>query len=62
VQTTSPDFGGNYANLSCFLIMGNEVEADPANWDGLGLRGNQSGPLVVNNRTIPGEPPGRPGQ
>src|SRR5215470_10541694 len=53
VQTTSPDFGGNYANLSCFLIMGNEVEADPANWDGLGLRGNQSGPLVVNNKTIP---------
>ncbi|MGH6894862.1 MAG: acyl-CoA dehydrogenase family protein, partial [Dongiaceae bacterium] len=53
VQTTSPDFQGNYANLSCFLILGSEVEADPANWDGLGLRGNQSGPLVVNNKTIP---------
>ena len=29
VQTTSPNFAGNYADLSCFLIMGNEVKADP---------------------------------
>ena len=30
VQTTSPDFAGNYSDLSCFLILGNEVKADPA--------------------------------
>lgn len=53
VQTTSPDFGGDYSNLSCFLIMGDEIESDPANWDGLGLRGNQSGPIKVNDVTIP---------
>jgi alkylation response protein AidB-like acyl-CoA dehydrogenase len=51
VQTTSPDFNGDYSNLSCFLIMGNEAEADPASWNGLGLRGNQSGPLLVNKKT-----------
>src|SRR5690606_32144680 len=52
VQTTSPSFNGDYSNLSCFLIMGDEVTADPASWDGLGLRGNQSGPIQVD-RTIP---------
>ncbi len=25
IQTTSPNFDGNYANLSCWLILGNEV-------------------------------------
>jgi alkylation response protein AidB-like acyl-CoA dehydrogenase len=53
VQTTSPDFGGDYSNLSCFLIMGDEVQSDPANWDGLGLRGNQSGPMKVDDVVIP---------
>jgi alkylation response protein AidB-like acyl-CoA dehydrogenase len=52
VQTTSPGFNGNYSDLSCFLIMGDEVKADPSNWDGLGLRGNQSGPIEVAS-TIP---------
>jgi alkylation response protein AidB-like acyl-CoA dehydrogenase len=52
VQTTSPGFNGNYADLSCFLILGDEVKADPANWDGLGLRGNQSGPIEVAT-TVP---------
>jgi len=55
VQTTSPDFGGDYSNLSCFLIMGDEIDSDPANWDGLGLRGNQSGPIKVSDVTIPAE-------
>jgi len=55
VQTTSPDFNGDYSNLSCFLVMGNEAEADPASWNGLGLRGNQSGPLLVNKKTLPGD-------
>ena len=48
IQTTSPDFNGDYSNLSCFLILGDEVEADPASWDGMGLRGNQSGPVKVD--------------
>jgi alkylation response protein AidB-like acyl-CoA dehydrogenase len=48
VQTTSPGFNGNYSDLSCFLVMGDEVKADPASWDGLGLRGNQSGPIEVD--------------
>ena len=52
VQTTSPNFNGDYANLSCFLIMGDEVSADPSNWDGLGMRGNQSGPIQVD-RVVP---------
>jgi len=57
VQTTSPNFNGNYSDLSCFLIMGDEVKADPASWDGLGLRGNQSGPIetdkvVPKNRLV----------
>ena len=54
IQTTSPDFDGDYSNLSCFLLLGDEVEADPASWDGLGLRGNQSGPVQVD-RVIPAE-------
>ena len=53
IQTTSPEFDGNYSNLSCFLLMGDEVEADPASWDGLGLRGNQSGPIRIHDQIIP---------
>lgn len=45
VQTTSPDFAGDYSNLSCFLLKKDEVKSDPSKWDGLGLRGNQSGTL-----------------
>jgi alkylation response protein AidB-like acyl-CoA dehydrogenase len=55
VQTTSPDFGGNYADLSCWLIMGDEVKAEPSKWDGLGLRGNQSGTLEVDNVVVPAD-------
>jgi alkylation response protein AidB-like acyl-CoA dehydrogenase len=53
VQTTSPDLDGDYSNLSCFLILGDEILADPASWDGLGLRGNQSGPIKVDDVVIP---------
>jgi len=52
VQTTSPNFAGNYSDLSCFLILGDEAQYDPAQWNGLGLRGNQSGPLQIE-KTIP---------
>lgn len=55
VQTTSPDFGGDYSNLSCFLITKDEVKAEPSKWDGLGLRGNQSGTLEVNDVTVSGD-------
>ena len=61
VQTTSPNFNGDYANLSCFLIMGDEATADPSTWDGLGLRGNQSGPLQVD-KLVPKDRAGRPGR
>ncbi len=53
LQTTSPDFDGDYSNLSVFLCMSDEVIAEPAKWDGMGLRGNQSGTLLVDNVTIP---------
>ncbi|HSY87351.1 MAG TPA: acyl-CoA dehydrogenase family protein, partial [Verrucomicrobiae bacterium] len=41
--------------LSCWLIMDNEVKAEPSKWDGLGLRGNQSGTLEVDNVVIPAD-------
>lgn len=53
VQTTSPDFGGDYSDLSCFLIYQNEVKAEPSRWDALGLRGNQSGTLEVAGAAVP---------
>ena len=53
LQTTSPDFDGDYSNLSVFLCMGDEVIAEPSKWDGMGMRGNQSGTLLVDNVTIP---------
>ena len=52
VQTTSPDFSG-YDDLSVFVIDGEDVQAQPALWDALGLRGNQSGPLEVPNVEVP---------
>ncbi len=53
VQTTSPNFSGDYSDLSCFLIYGNEAQAEPHKWDALGLRGNQSGALLVDGVVIP---------
>ena len=54
VQTTSPDFSG-YDDLSVFVIDGDEVKAQPSLWDALGLRGNQSGPIQVEDVEIPGD-------
>jgi alkylation response protein AidB-like acyl-CoA dehydrogenase len=54
IQTTSPDFGGNYSDLTCWLILGKEAKAEPSKWDGMGLRGNQSGTLEVNT-TVPND-------
>ena len=53
VQTTSPDFSG-YDDLSVFVIDGEDVKAQPSTWDALGLRGNQSGPIQVEDVSIPG--------
>ena len=52
VQTTSPDFKG-YDDLSVFVVDVAEAQAQPALWDALGLRGNQSGALNIDNAIIP---------
>src|SRR3712207_6569952 len=54
VQTTSPDFKG-YDDLSVFVIDGEHVKAQPSLWDALGLRGNQSGPIQVEDIEIPAD-------
>jgi alkylation response protein AidB-like acyl-CoA dehydrogenase len=54
VQTTSPDFTG-YDDLSVFVIDGEHVKAQPSLWDALGLRGNQSGPIQVEDVEIPAD-------
>ena len=53
IQTTSPDFKG-YDDLSVFVVDAEDAHAQPALWDALGLRGNQSGGLDVNGE-IPGD-------
>ena len=53
VQTTSPDFTG-YDDLSVFVIDGEDVKSQPSTWDALGLRGNQSGPIQVDDVEVPG--------
>src|SRR5690606_23651355 len=52
-QTTSPGFGGNYADFSTWLVMADEVKASPGSWDGMGLRGNQSGPIEIDRVRVP---------
>jgi alkylation response protein AidB-like acyl-CoA dehydrogenase len=52
VQTTSPEFKG-YDDLSVFVVDAEDAHAQPALWDALGLRGNQSGGLDVAG-VIPG--------
>jgi alkylation response protein AidB-like acyl-CoA dehydrogenase len=54
VQTTSPDFTG-YDDLSVFVVDGEHIQAHPSLWDALGLRGNQSGPIEIDNIEIPSE-------
>ena len=52
IQTTSPDFNGNYADLTCWIVTADEVKAEPSKWDGMGLRGNQSGALLVDGVVV----------
>src|SRR5438128_1719437 len=49
VQTTSPEFKG-YDDLSVFVVDAEDAHAQPALWDALGLRGNQSGGLDVRGQ------------
>lgn len=54
VQTTSPDFTG-YDDLSVFVVDAADVKAQPSMWDALGLRGNQSGAVTIDDATVPAE-------
>ena len=54
IQTTSPDFKG-YDDLSVWVIDGEHVKSQPSLWDALGLRGNQSGPIEVDNIEVPAD-------
>jgi alkylation response protein AidB-like acyl-CoA dehydrogenase len=47
-QTTSPDFQGDYSDLSVFLLYGDEIQGSPGMWDALGMHGNQSGPVKID--------------
>jgi alkylation response protein AidB-like acyl-CoA dehydrogenase len=51
-QTTSPDFT-EYSDLSVWVCNAEDAEAKPGEWDALGLRGNQSGSLLIDNKFMP---------
>ncbi|XP_068236111.1 uncharacterized protein [Palaemon carinicauda] len=50
IQTISPNFGGDYSNLSCFLVYKDEIRASTDDWQALGMHGNMSGPLIVEGK------------
>ena len=47
-QTTSPDFSGDYSDLSVFLLYPDEVQGSPGTWDAMGMHANQSGPVEID--------------
>ena len=51
-QTTSPEFK-EYSDLSVWVCNAEDAEAKPGEWDALGLRGNQSGSLLIDNKFLP---------
>jgi alkylation response protein AidB-like acyl-CoA dehydrogenase len=51
-QTTSPDFKA-YSDLTVWVCDAADAEAKPGEWDALGLRGNQSGSLLIDNKFMP---------
>ena len=53
-QTTSPDFAGDYSDLSVFLFYPDEVRGNAGVWDAMGMHANQSGPVEIDV-TIPAE-------
>jgi alkylation response protein AidB-like acyl-CoA dehydrogenase len=54
-QTTSPDYNGDYSNLSVFVIDKDQIVAEVQEWDAMGLRGNQSGSLLCDWGFVPDE-------
>ena len=44
-QTTSPNFTGDYSDLSVFLVYDDEVVSKPGLWDVMGMRATCSGPV-----------------
>ncbi len=48
-QTTSPDFKA-YSDLTVWVCDAKDAEAKPGEWDALGLRGNQSGSLLIDDK------------
>jgi len=60
-QTTSPDFTGDYSDLSVFLMFPDEMDPKPGLWDVIGMRATSSGPISFD-ATIPEDrivgPPG----
>ena len=60
-QTTSPNFSGDYSDLSCFLVYEGEMKPNPGSWDVMGMRATSSGPIdfdvvLPENRMV--GPPG----
>ncbi|MFI5043067.1 MAG: acyl-CoA dehydrogenase family protein, partial [Acidimicrobiales bacterium] len=53
LQTTSPDYSGDYSNLSVFVVDAADIQAKPEEWDAMGLRGNQSGSLLLDWKFVP---------
>ncbi|MBN36115.1 MAG: acyl-CoA dehydrogenase [Rhodospirillaceae bacterium] len=47
-QTTSPDFDGDYSNISDFLIYDHEITSHPGQWDVMGMRATVSGPVEID--------------
>src|SRR4029079_1890504 len=43
------------SNLSVFVVDKDEIEAKPQEWDAMGLRGNQSGTLLLDWKHVPHE-------
>ncbi|XP_029188883.2 uncharacterized protein LOC114956047 isoform X2 [Acropora millepora] len=46
VECTSPSFDGDFMNLSLYLMFKDEVRSSVDDWSALGMRGNQSSPVV----------------
>ncbi|XP_066966515.1 uncharacterized protein [Macrobrachium rosenbergii] len=50
IMTVSPEYNGNYSDLSFFLVYKDEVRASSDDWSALGMHGNMSGPLLVEGK------------
>ncbi|XP_014677253.1 PREDICTED: uncharacterized protein LOC106817119 [Priapulus caudatus] len=46
-QAASPDFDGDYSNLSVFLVFKDEIRANSDDWQALGMHGNQSSAMIL---------------